>query len=483
MTRESGDRTTRGETSRTMAGAGVRLPRYSMNRKMIQVALLVSAPMAALSTLAAGCGDDELFRESDASTFEAGAVPEAGPTTTTPDGGDASALPSTCGDSTGAPQRLLLTVNNGATSELAAFNIGDRKVDGRFAYPGFLGTTSALGSFPFVVEQANDTIAQMNAQRPWEPLSTWNVAGDDKADGGAASAQPVGIVVPTCTKGYVLRFNRNKLAVLDTTKAADGGAPESYVDLSSLLQPEDTDGMIDMTSAVYVPSKKRIYVVVGSYDRTTVAAPDYALICKNTTASIVAIDETTGQLVSLGGSAPGGGIALEGYNPVVGTPLVYDAARDRLLVVQGGCNLDAGGGAAGALTKRGVEEVDLATGKARTILALNDKGFPGSFVFMDGNRAALTFFFPNQAFFWNPTEPALGPEIPGSLDYASHDGKGNVIGGLRTTVDGGPGVVVVSVPFAGDGGAVDASSMQRLGDNPFSTTGGYLGGAEVWPRP
>lgn len=452
-----------------------------MNRRVFGVALLVSAPMAALSMMAAGCGDDEAFRAADASTFESGATPEAG-RSPTPEGGDAVAPPSTCGNSAGAPQRLLLTVNNGTTSELAAFNIANKTVDGRFGYPGFLGSSSSLGADPFVVEQASDVVAKMNAQRPWEPLSTWDVGGDDARDGGAETAQPVGIVVPTCTKGYVLRFNRNKIAVVDTTKVADGGAAESYLDLSSLLQAEDTDGMIDMTSAVYVPTKKRIYVLIGSYDRTTVAPPDYTLICKNTKASVVAIDETTGQLVSLGGTAPGGGIALDGYNPVVGAPLVYDAARDRLLVVQGGCSIDLGGGAAGAITKRGIEEVDLATGQVKTLLDLNAKGLPASFVFMDGSRAALTFFFPNQAFFWNPAEPVLGAEIPGSLDYASHDGKGNVIGGLRTTIDGGPGVAILSVPFTGDGG-VDASSIQTLGDNPFSTTGGFLGGAEVWPRP
>lgn len=453
-----------------------------MNRTWFRVALFVSAPMAALSSMVVGCGDDEVFRDTDAGSFEAGPAPDAGETPQ-PEGGDSSTIPSTCGNSTGAPQRLLLTVNNGTTSELATFNIADKKVDGRFGYPGFLGATSSLGADPFVVEQANDVVARMNAQKPWEPIATWNVAGDDKADGGDPNAQPIGIVVPTCTKGYVLRFNRNKIAVVDTTKASDGGAPESFLDLSSLLQADDTDGLVDMTSAVYVPSKKRIYVVLGSYDRTTIAPPDYALICKNTKASVVAIDETTGQLVSLGGTAPGGGIALDGYNPAVGAPLVYDAARDRLLVLQGGCSLDAGGGAAGAITKRGVEEIDLATGQVKTLLQLNDKGFPASFVFMDESRAALTFFFPNQAFFWDPTQAVLGPEIPGSLDYASHDGKGNVIGGLRTTTaDGGSNVEILSVPFAGDGGTVDAASIQKLGENPFSTTGGYIGGAEVWPR-
>lgn len=452
-----------------------------MNRRWFGVALVMGAPTAALGSLVAGCGDDELFREEGASAFEAGATPEAG-ALPTPDGGDSS-VPSTCGNSAFAPQRLLLSINNKTTSELAAFNLADKRVDGRFAYPGYVGSTSSLGSDPFVVEQANDVVTKMNAQRPWEPVSTWSVRGDDMRDGGDPSAQPIAIVVPTCTKGYVLRFNRNKIAVVDTTKTNDGGAAESYLDLSSLLQADDGDGMIDMTAAVYVPSKKRIYVLVGSYDRTTVAMPDYALLCKNTRASIVAIDETTGQLVSLGGTAPGGGIALANYNPVVGAPLAYDAARDRLLILQGGCNVALDGGAAGALTKRGVEEVDLATGQVKTLLQLNDKGFPLSLVFVDGSRAALTFVYPNEAYFWNPSQSVLGPKIPVAIESASHDGKGNLVGAVRTSIDGGATISVHSVPFPGDAGAVDASSVQLLGANPFTVNSGFLGGAEVWPRP
>jgi hypothetical protein len=447
-----------------------------MNHRRFAAALVLGAPMVGL--WAAGCGDDEVFRSNDGGTFEAGTVPEAGPSPQ-PDGGD-SAAPSGCGSSSGAPQRLLLTINNIGKSELAAFNLADRKVDGRFAFNGGLGASSSLGTDPYVFEQDNDVIARMNAQRPWEPVSTWSVAGSDPIDGGA-KAQPIGIVVPTCEKGFVLRFNRNKIAVIDTNEQGDASAAQSYLDLAALLQPDDKDGLVDMTSAVYVASKKRVYVLLGNYDRTTVGPPDYSLLCKSTKASVIALDSTTGQLVSLGGTAPGGGIALEGYNPTVTAPLVYDAARDRLLVFQGGCTDP--GGAPGNVVKRGVEELDLATSKVKTLIQLNDKGFPGTFVFMDGNRAALTFFFPNQAFFWNPSQTTLGPEIPGSLDSASHDGKGNLVGARKATIDGGDGIEVVSVPYASDAGTLDAAAVQKLGVNPFTNNGGYLGGAEVWPRP
>lgn len=450
-----------------------------MNRRMIAVALLFGAPMAALW---AGCGDDEVFRAEDAGSFDGGPVQETG-TPADPDGGEGG-LPSNCGSSTGAPQRLLLTMNNNTTSEIAAFNLAGKTVDGRFGFEGGLGASSSLGSDPYVVHQAGDVVSRMNAQRPWEAISSWSVVGDDRADGGSPNAQPIAIVVPTCAKGYVLRFNRNKIAVLDTTRSSDAGAAESYLDLSSLVQPNDKDGLVDMTSAVYIAKLNRIFVLLGNYDRTKIALDGFTALCADTRASIIAIDATTGQLVSLGGTAPGGGIALEGYNPVVSTALAYDAARERLLVFHGGCNTALAGGAAGPLTKRSVEEVDLATNQAKTLLALDDKGFPGSLVLMDGNRAALSFFFPNQTFFWNPSSKTLGPEVPTSFDFASHDGKGNLVGGRRISVDGGAAVEVLSVPYAsGDGGTLDAAVVQKLGENPFTNNSGFLGGAEVWPRP
>jgi hypothetical protein len=445
---------------------------------MFAAALVLSAPVAGF--VASGCGDDEEFRASDAGTFEGGSVPEAGPS---PDsGGGDSAPPSKCGSAAGSPQRLLLTINNGTTSEVAAFNLADKKVDGRFAFGGGLGQSSSLGSDPYVVEQASDLVARMDAKKPWEQLATWSVVGDDKADGGSPNAQPVSVVVPDCDKGYVLRFNRNKIAVIDTNEQGDASAAQSYLDLAALLQPDDKDGLVDMTSAYYVASKKRIYVLLGNYDRTTVGPPNYELTCKSTKASIVAIDTTTGLLVNLGGTAAGGGIALENYNPVVGTPLAYDAARDRLLVFQGGCTADPVG-APFVISKRAVEEVDLATGQVKTLVHLDDKGLPGSFAFIDGNRAALAFFFPNQTFFWDPSQTTLGAEIPGGFDYVSHDGKGNIVGGRRSTVDGGAVIDLLSVPFPSGDAGVDAASVQTLGQNPFTTNSGYLGGAEVWPRP
>jgi hypothetical protein len=442
-----------------------------MNRKLFALALFMSAPVTGLWV--AGCGDDAPSGSMTQPGPQTGGTTEPGPQT-----GGTTGLG--CGDATGAPQRLLLSMNNATTSELAAFNVADKKVDGRLTYPGRIGLTSSLGSDPYLLQQASDIVARLDAKRPWEILSSWNVAGDDGVDGGMPNANPATVVVPNCSEGYVLRFNRNKIAVIDTTKVADAGVPERFIDLAPLLQANDEDGFVEMTSALYVPNKKRIYVLLGNIDLKKVAQDGFTALCADTKPSIIAIDTTTGQLAPLGGTAPGGGIALDGYNPPLGTPLWYDAARDRLLVLSAGCNTDTDGGVAGPIQKRRIEEVDLTTLQVKTLLSLDDKGFPMGMIFVDGTRAAVTFF--GQSFFWNPSQTALGAEIPGGLDYGAYDGKGNLVGARATFLDGGPGPVeIVSVPL-GDSGA-DASSVEKLGENPFTNNGGFLSGAEMWPRP
>src|SRR5262249_49937433 len=151
---------------------------------------------------------------------------------------------------------------------------------------------------------------------------------DSAGDAGFPNANPVTVVPTSCTKAYVLRYNRNRIAIIDQSQPA-GGVPTKYIDLSSLRQPGDPD-LVEMTSAVYVPAKKRVVVLLGNADlgRTVkVVGPfgdETKLLCAQLKPSIIAIDVDTDRVVSLGGKAPGGGIALEGYNPPLGTPLIYD---------------------------------------------------------------------------------------------------------------------------------------------------------------
>jgi hypothetical protein len=451
-----------------------------MSRKMWALAL--GAPVAL--AIAAGCGDDQVFAPGGGdNAYDGGSAADGG--SVVPPGTDAGTA-SGCGNASGAPPRVLLSANSigagMATSELVALNLQTRAVDGVLDYGAAFGTTWSVGSDPYLLEQEKDVVARLDAREPWKIVSSWNVAGDDATDGGSTYADPAAIAVPACGKGYVVRFKRNKIAVIDTTQKVDAGAPSSWIDLSSQLQPNDHDGLVDATSALWVPSKKMLYVLLGNIDITTVATDGYTALCTANKPAIVGIDVTTDQIVSLGGSGPGGSILLDGYNPPLGASFVYDAALDRLLVLEGGCNADAGGGVAGAVERRRVEEVQLSTGQVRTLLSLDGQGFPLGFAFQDGTRAAIGFY--GQAFLWNPQETTLGPEIPGGLDALSTDGNGNVVGARVSYLgDGGRGPIeVVSVPFT-DAGTLDAASITTLAKDPFSDNSGFVGGAEVWPHP
>jgi hypothetical protein len=436
--------------------------------KRISLCLGLIAP---IGLLWACTGDDDTFRPTDAGTFEASTSDQ----NTRPPEKDAAA-PLACGDSTGAPPRVLLIQGTVKGSELVAVNMTTKAVDGRLAFDGGYGSTSALGTDPYLLDAENDIVTRLDAREPWKPVASWNVRGDDVVSGGDPNAQPVAVVQPSCTKAYVLRFNRNRIAIIDPSQRA-GGTPTAYIDLSSLQQPGDTKS-IEMTSAVYVASKKRVYVLLGNIDLTKFGKVGgfTKLVCANLKPAIIAIDVETDNVVSLGGSGPGGGIVLEGYNPPVGTPLVYDAAFDRLLVLHGGCNADVGDGGPGAMTRQRVEQVDLATGAVKTLLTLDQDGkFPSTLALASSDHAAIAFYF--DAYHWNPAQPALGPAIQGGMDLIVNDGRGAFVGSRQTYLeDGGTGPLeVVSVPLPDAGPSV-------ITTDPFSKPGGYVAGIEAWPH-
>ena len=449
-----------------MGPAGVR----GLEVPMMKRTLLCLGLLAPMGLLWACTGDDDVFRATDAGTFEA-----AAPDQQTPVGQDGSLLPTLeCGDAGDAPPRVLLLQGNPTKSELAAVNLTTNAVDGRLPVEGAYGTTSSVGTDPYLLGGESDFVTRLDAREPWRPVATWNVHGDDERDGGDPNANPVAVVQAACNKAYVLRYNRDKIAVIDPSNPV-GGLPTKWIDLSSLKQPGDPN-MVEMTSAVYVPSKRRVYVLLGNIDFTKYVPSAFALLCTDLKPSIIAIDVDTDQVVSLGGTAPGGGIALEGYNPPLGSPLVYDAALDRLLVLQAGCNEEVGDGGVGAMTRRRVEQVDLATGAIKTLLSLDDKGFPSSLAFASGEHAAIAFGF--EGYHWDPRQTTLGPAIEGGIDVVAKDGRGGFVGTHQVFhADGGAGPLRVLAVPAGDAGP------KLITQDPFSKAGGYVASVEVWPHP
>src|SRR5439155_937849 len=81
-------------------------------------------------------------------------------------------------------------------------------------------------------------------------------------DAGGSKVSDPYAVAESDTKAYVALFNRNVVPVLDTTKLVlDGGAPAKTIDLSSLVQPGDTDGYVEATAAIYDAKRSRVWLV------------------------------------------------------------------------------------------------------------------------------------------------------------------------------------------------------------------------------
>jgi hypothetical protein len=417
-------------------------------------------------------GGPESSTGSDSSTpFDAGmfvdsAAPPEG-------GGDADA-------GTPPPSRLLLSYNGTASSELVAFGLQSKAVDGRMTYPDWLGTAYVTSSAPWLLEQSTDIVARLDAQQPWVVDSSWSVAMNDLTDAGHAQSysDPDAVLVGAGTKAYVLRYNRNLVGILDTSKTLDGGVPTGSIDLSSEVQAAG-DGYVQPVAGVYVAAQRRVYVLLANINRNDVVDNGYDLLCSQTTPTVVAIDTMTDTLVDLNGSAAGNGWPLVGFSPVFGpAALAYDAqtgTNGRLLVLDAGCYALAGDGGVGALTRREVESLDLSTGTATELVDLTTQAFPGGLTYIDAHHAIVQL---DTAYVWDPTTTMLGAAIPNAPDAFVYDGAGNLLGVTSDYgADGGfEGYAVVSV-------AVATGTVTTLGSNPFMLTTGFLGGVALWPAP
>ena len=432
---------------------------------MKQTRLFLGMFLVSASALSWACSSDDSASGTTTTTDAGMSDIDAGVT-----GADASTALA-CGNATGAPPRALAILGSysartSGKNELAAINLTTNAVDGRYPYEGEFATIAATGTEPYLLDETKDTVTRFDALEPWKPVASWDVHGTD-ADGGDPTANPIGLVAASCTKAYVLRYNRNAIAVIDQSQAADGGAPVKYIDLSSLVQTTDSDGTVEPTAAVYVAAKRRVYVLLGNFDHPLAARG--ACPTETLTPSLVAIDVDTDQIVSLGGTAPGGGIALPGYSPVSGSPLIYDAADDRVLALNLGCSSGV------ATLRRGVDAVSLTTNTATTLLDLNNADYPTTFAFLDSNHAAVAFYGSGRL--WDPTQTSLGTSIPQGIDTVATDGRGGFVATHQTKLsDKGPELDVVTFP--GDGGA-----ERLVTTNPFTVTGDYVSGLASWPHP
>jgi len=380
--------------------------------------------------------------------------------------------------------RVLMTYTATA-GELVAFDTQTDLVDGRFAPPPYASVMQS-GTDRFLLESNEDLVFLLDPVSQWNPTSSWNVALDDGFDGGLSYADPVQVVEVAPNKAYVLRYNRDKIAIFDPTQTSDGGVPTTNpVDLSSLQQANDPDGTVEMSGAVFDPTNKYLYVALANINLFLVDAVDGAYLpCANTVSTLVAIDTTTDTLVNLGGTGPGGSIALNGYSPQFGSVggLIFDAVGNRVLVLSTGCNATESDGGVGPQTGRLVEAVDLSTNTTQTLLPANDQDFPNELVYIDGAHALIQFGYVPYAttYTWIPTQTTLGPPLAVTPDVFALDPLGSRILGAQSTVatDGGTGPInVIAVPI----NSIDGGGVQVFGQNPFLEPGGYLGSVVYVP--
>ena len=448
-------------------------------RRIILSGIVALAAAASLFTACSGddnsVGGGGTDGGKDATSGDTGTVDTGAGDTGSTDAGDAAVTEA--GDA--GPSYLMLSYSSEGYSKTSftAYRIGDFSTAGVFEYSAY-GTQANGATSPWVLEGANDRVHQMDPVEPWKVVSTWNVATPKTSDGGVPFSNPSG-VAEVGGKAYVTLFDRNLIAVLDLATVSDGGAPTKLIDVSKWQQAADGDGHVDMSDILYVPSQKRLYVLLGNIDLGKVDPQGFFLLCSGARAAVGAIDVTTDTIVDLGTpSVAAGALPLDGVSPLA---LTYDAKNDRILVVHAGCNeppaADAGADAgAGPLRGRVIEEVKLAAKTTKILLDANAMPYPGRLVYVDETHAFMTFSGTTYA--WNPTSPALGAKAPTSPDYFTYDGKGALLGPkVALLADGG----VSSVDLLSVRTDTGVAKVVRGGAVP--KTFDYFEAISIWPQP
>jgi len=415
-------------------------------------------------------------------TTDAGRKPDGGTTKdaakdTAGDKPDtASSTPDT-GVDAGPVRHLLVTYDTTAPTTMFAVNLATGNVDGTLtSHDKEAITDTSNASAPFLLNQVEDVIDRLDP-------STWTVAASYSvalpADGGTGGSDSMAVVVAEPTQAYVIRYNSNVIDVIDPTKTTDAGTPTGSIDLTSLVQTADADGFVEATAGTYVSSSKLLYVVLGNVNlyATDTYMGNTDTICGTTSSTVIAIDTMTNAVKTLGGTGPGGGIALAGYDP---TSAVYDAANGRIFIFEAGCNIapTTEAGAPGAVKLRGVEAVDLTTNTSKVLVDTSDKGFPGSFVYINAHQAVVGFSYPTyEAYNWDPTQTTLASQLPNAPNLFDYDGNGNLVGATVNYPAVGSATTDILSMSLGDGTAT------TLVANVIPPGNGYIGSVGVWPRP
>ena len=345
-------------------------------------------------------------------------------------------------DGGGVVRRLLVAGTDYQTkTEVATLDLGTSRVTGSVSFDDGDAVPDASNGHAFVLERSNDRVHLLSSEG--EIDKTIDV-----------TAAPTGAAVDPENKAYVLLYNTSRIAVVDL----DAGVLARGVNLGAFAEPQDSDGAVDMDDAVIVPGTERMYLVLGRFDRTTIAAPSFQLACQSWPALLVGVDTATDSTVDLNGTAEGHAIELSLVSP---TGMHFDEVNNRLLILNSGCFTAGEGGS--RRVRHGIEAVDLATGTASVVLEPADESFLNRLIVLGAGEAALNSFddLGDELWHrWSVGSPALGPELSGVPAAPSFDGRAALIGVAFTTNDGSTTASVVSYTLDG--------TTTALADSPWT---------------
>lgn len=317
----------------------------------------------------------------------------------------------------GTLQGVLLVggTNYTSTTEVVALSPATGAVLGRVTYADGDAVPAASGGVGFVLERTNgalDVLTSSGAVAHKVALTA--------ADGGTGTNPHHVVVVPGSSprKAYVSLYNANAIAVVDI----DAGTVKKTIDLSSYLDPTDSDGSVDVDSGLYDAATGRAYFALERIDLNTAWVAPYEQACPPVPALVVAIDPATDMLVDLNGSDAGTGFSLGLVSP---SAMVQDPGSGKALILAEGCFKKIDGGSERVL--HGVESLDLATGATTTLLSPTSPNLLADLEILGAGTGVIESYAPNYSALWNGwnvDSPALGPSyscIPEQSVVANQD--------------------------------------------------------------
>lgn len=451
-----------------------------MNSK-IRAAGPMVALLALVSAIGTGACSDDI--EVNRAVSDAGSTPDAAPPVDASAQADATPSDSGVVWPDGAPRDAAIT--DGATNDAGGAPIGAALWLGTdFASTelvvvaptgGGQGTVvagrSSIASGDVVPATSNGRtfllVRDKGIVKVLDPARPWIVQRDIvlTQDAGDYSENPYDVAfVPSAARALVARYADNGVAVLDPVT----GTREANIDLTPLMAPGDTDGLVDAVQLIADPAASKVYGLLQRIDQF-----DFSGKCTPAKPLVTAINATTRQLTgpAIGSQAA---IELQGANP---QQMVFDANGKKLYVVSVGCSE---GDAGSVYTRRGIEEVDLTSGNVRWVTVANGSARLGALISFTGSSG-----YAREGSTWRAW--SAGSSTFGAISFTGIAplmvSPTNVVRLTATPTDGGKlWEIRLSSPASSADAVVGASPWSTVSpDATYGVSGIFLAGASPSP--